>query len=423
MDVMMKEGLLTTIEKDFIYSESVHKGKEVWTIGITEAELILSHEDLLLQHDWDSVLGAKLFSSKKKSKRAVQIFSFPVLNSSRRLDMHKFQSEDPEKLVKIIQNMAYRHKMPDIYDTCYRKRLKIIINPNSGRGLARRVWTSVTSMFEVCEISVSFTERRNHATDIVNELNLADFDALVVVSGDGLVHEVINALCKREDGDFARLFPVGVIPAGSANALAQVVCDRSGENVTPENAAFVCIKGKPQPYDISVVKFESGKIVYSFLCVFWAFIADVDIESEKCRCCGSCRFDVYGFWRVLALRRYAGSITWEDGEYKGPIIYFMACNAPFIGEGMHVAPKAKVYDGFNDLMFLGDEGRMTLVRVLLRQDAGTHVNVPQLNYIKSSKWSLRPEGKRGLFSIDGELFDCDNIDVEVMKEYATIIFL
>jgi diacylglycerol kinase family enzyme len=90
---------------------------------------------------------------------------------------------------------------------------------------------------------------------------------------------------------------------------------------------------------------------------------------------------------------------------------------------MRVAPKAKVYDGFNDLMFLGDEGRMTLVRVLLRQDAGTHVNVPQLNYIKSSKWSLRPEGKRGLFSIDGELFDCDNIDVEVMKEYATIIFL
>jgi hypothetical protein len=74
-------------------------------------------------------------------------------------------------------------------------------------------------------------------------------------------------------------------------------------------------------------------------------------------------------------------------------------------------------------MFLGNEGRMTLARVLLRQDAGTHVNVPQLQYVKAAKWALKPEGKRGIFSIDGELFQCDNIEVDVLKEYATVVFL
>jgi YegS/Rv2252/BmrU family lipid kinase len=423
MDINMKEGLLTTVEKDLLYSEIVHRGKEVWTIGMSEADLILAQDDKLLKHDWESVLGAKLTSSKKKSKRLISIITYSIEGSSRNLSTIDIHSDDPEKLVKIIQSMSFQRKMPDIYDTCFRKRLKIIINPNSGRGLARRVWSSVSAMFEACETSISFTERRNHATEIVSELNLSDFDTLVVVSGDGLVHEVINALCKREDGDFARLFPVSVVPAGSANALAQVICDRSGENVTPETSAFICIKGKPRPYDLSLVRFESGLNVFSFLCVFWAFIADVDIESEKCRCCGSCRFDVYGFWRVLALRRYAGSITWEEGEYQGPIVYFMACNAPFIGQGMNVAPRSKVDDGFNDIMFLGNEGRMTLARVLLRQDAGTHVNVPQLQYVKAAKWALKPEGKRGIFSIDGELFQCDNIEVDVLKEYATVVFL
>ena len=110
-----------------------------------------------------------------------------------------------------------------------------------------------------------------------------------------MVHEVINALCKREDGDLARMFPVGVIPAGSANALSQVVCDKSGEPVSPEICSFIAIKGTTSPFDISLVKFESGSVVYSFLSVFWALIADIDIESETCRCCGACRFDLYGF--------------------------------------------------------------------------------------------------------------------------------
>lgn len=419
----MQEDFFSSLQGELLHSELINKGKDSWNLAVTISHLILNHNQHTEKHDWDSILGATLSNSKKSSKRSLTLHLFPSHNNCRKYSKTKIKSEDPEQLQKIIQSMSYHRKMPEAYESNFRKRFKIIINPNSGRGLARRVWNQVSPLFKVCEVSVSYTERRNHATEIVTELNLAEFDGLIVISGDGLVHEVINALCKREDADIARLFPVGIIPAGSANALAQVVCFRSGEGMNVQNAAYICIKGKPQPYDISLVKFESGLEVYSFLCVFWAFIADVDIESEKCRCCGMCRFDLYGFWRVLSLRRYSGCIKWDDGEYNGPIVYFIACNAPFIGEGMHVAPKSKIHDGLNDLLFLGNVGRMPLIRVLLRQDAGTHVSVPQLQYIKSSKWSLKPDDKRGILSIDGERFDCDNIEVEVLKEYATIIFL
>lgn len=423
MEHLMEEDFFSSLKGEIMHSDFITKGKDTWNLAVTSSHLLLNHNQVTEKHEWDSILGATISNSKKKHKRVLTLFLFPLQNNTRRLTKLKFSAQNPEELYKIIQSMSYHRKMPEPYESSYKKRFKIIINPNSGRGLARRVWSQVSELFKVCEVSVSYTERRNHATEIVTELNLADFDGLIVISGDGLVHEVINALCKREDADIARLFPVGVIPAGSANALAQVVCFRSGEEVNIQNSAYICIKGKPQPYDISLVKFESGLEIFSFLCVFWAFIGDVDIESERCRCCGSCRFDMYGFWRVLFLRRYSGTIKWDDGEYSGPIIYFMACNAPFIGEGMHVAPKSKIHDGVNDLLFLGNVGRMPLVRVLLRQDAGTHLNVPQLQYIKSAKWSLRPDNKRGIFSIDGERFDVDNIEVEVLKEYGTIIFL
>lgn len=126
-------------------------------------------------------------------------------------------------------------------------------------------------------------------------MDLSQYDALIVISGDGLLHEIINALCKRDDSEEARMCPVSCIPSGSANAFAKVLCEKSGEDLSVENCAYIASKGNLCPLDISMIKTESGRVIYSFLSFAWAFIADVDIESEIFRCCGGCRFDIYGF--------------------------------------------------------------------------------------------------------------------------------
>ena len=90
---------------------------------------------------------------------------------------------------------------------------------------------------------------------------------------------------------------------------------------------------------------------------------------------------------------------------------------------MFVAPKAEIDDGMNDILILGDVGRMNLIRVLLRQDAGNHLNAPNLKYIKTKKWSLEPGPRRGIFSIDGELYAAENIEVEVLHKNSTMFIL
>ena len=37
---------------------------------------------------------------------------------------------------------------------------------------------------------------------------------------------------------------------------------------------------------------------WSFLALMWGLVADVDLESEACRCFGAARFDVYSAVRV-----------------------------------------------------------------------------------------------------------------------------
>lgn len=51
--------------------------------------------------------------------------------------------------------------------------------------------------------------------------------------------------------------------------------------------------------DLIVLEHEELPPMYSFLSLTYAFVADLDIESEKLRCLGGLRFDVYGVIRAL----------------------------------------------------------------------------------------------------------------------------
>ena len=50
------------------------------------------------------------------------------------------------------------------------------------------------------DITVKYTERAGYAFDIVkSELKPGEYDSIITVSGDGLIHEIVNGLCTRSD--------------------------------------------------------------------------------------------------------------------------------------------------------------------------------------------------------------------------------
>jgi sphingosine kinase len=50
--------------------------------------------------------------------------------------------------------------------------------------------------------------------EYVQEMDIKDCHGIVCVSGDGLLHEVINGIMKRADWKVAIKVPIGIIPAG-----------------------------------------------------------------------------------------------------------------------------------------------------------------------------------------------------------------
>jgi sphingosine kinase len=201
-----------------------------------------------------------------------------------------------------------------------KRKILILINPFSGRRLAARNWEIARPLLELAHIdmTVIFTERAGHAYDLVNlELKLGQYDGIVTVSGDGLIHEVVNGLFRRHDWlQIMSSISIGFIPGGSANGLVKAVLDYAGEEYSVLNAAFIAAKGRRMKMDLTEIECEYSKEkVYSFLSTFWGVLADCDINSEALRCLGTSRFAIWGIFRIICMKRYPGSIYFTGQKF------------------------------------------------------------------------------------------------------------
>ena len=78
----------------------------------------------------------------------------------------------------------------------------IIINPNSGKkksiGVFKKVLIPILNKNNHT-YTYQLTTHRNHAKEIILKLNLSNIDAILVLGGDGTMHEVVNGILNRDD--------------------------------------------------------------------------------------------------------------------------------------------------------------------------------------------------------------------------------
>lgn len=76
--------------------------------------------------------------------------------------------------------------------------------------------------------------------------------------------------------------PVGIVPGGTSNGFAKVVCEESQEVYNAENCSYIIAKGWTKFIDVLEVETMNKDLKsYAFLSVSWGIIADSDLESES----------------------------------------------------------------------------------------------------------------------------------------------
>ncbi|ETW85853.1 hypothetical protein HETIRDRAFT_311241, partial [Heterobasidion irregulare TC 32-1] len=342
------------------------------------------------------------------------------------------------------------------------RRFKIFINPNSGPGNAKTLYKrKVEPILKACRCSldITFTERRNHAADIAAKLPLDEFDALLTVSGDGMVHEVFNGLAAHKDPLKALDIPIVPMPAGSGNGTSiNLLGIEEGLDISA--AALNAVKGRPMKVDLCSI-LQNGKRSFSFMSQCVGLMADLDLGTEHLRWMGSNRF-VYGYLRgiltrricpvsvsikaietdkvkmVEALNSFVPQTTINENSslpevgcasedtdgwitFEQPLIYLYAGKGPYVGRDLMQFPMSVPNDGTIDIVIQGLVSRGELLDAMDGADMGKTFWRESSHYFKAQAYRVKPLSKNGYLAIDGEKFPFDEYLIEVHRGLGTVM--
>ncbi|KAJ6596937.1 ATP-NAD kinase-like domain-containing protein [Mycena vulgaris] len=354
------------------------------------------------------------------------------------------------------------------------RRLKVIVNPRGGTKKAVAVFTKTIEPIlrtAQCSLDVIHTKRGGHAYDIAKTIKL-DYDAVVVVSGDGLIHEILNGFAHHEQPINAFRLPLAPIPTGTGNGLSlNLLGMADGFDVSA--ATLNVVKGLPMNVDVFSLS-QNGKRTISFMSQAMGLMADLDIGTEHLRWMGEARF-MYGLLRGMiqfkqcpvqlsykaveldkdkmydtlqkrrmkdtnkdgtasqtppspeadgtALPPLRYSSTDDDGwvTLDKPLLYVFAGKGPYVGRDLMAFPVSLPDDGLIDIVAQPVTSRSEILLSLGGAPKGELYWNTSLEYIKAHAYRVKPMRPKGSLAVDGEIFPFEEFQVEAHQGLATLL--
>lgn len=260
----------------------------------------------------DDILAASLADGSKAHELTVHFMSPGRGERERRLKREyetlHVRFEDLEEARRWLQAFQTLAKWSARVPMAATRKIKVVVNPHSGKRRGREVWRKWQALIELAgiECDVEETTYSGHARDIGASFDLSKkYEAMVFVGGDGTVNEFMNGVFSRPESEWRHLVattPVSLICAGTDNAFGVGV-----GTPTHEASVYCIIKRKIRPLDVMAVEGqnEDGSTRREFSCtgISWGVGSDIALESEATRWLGVYRYMYLKVKRVVIAPR------------------------------------------------------------------------------------------------------------------------
>jgi diacylglycerol kinase (ATP) len=280
---------------------------------------------------------------------------------------------------------------------------KIIVNPYSGRWKAKAAIPDIERSCQKIglDYELAVTDTPNHGLELAQKAAEAGFSPIVVAGGDGGISEVVNGLMQAAGDGVTG--PLGVIPLGSANDLA----DMLGLAKDIEDACRAILAGHTRIIDVGCV---NGRFFDNNSAVGLEPMVSITQMAMK-RVKGTPRYVLAALKTILNHEPWHMRLAWDDGEYEGPVALVSVGNTCRTGGAFWMTPHAEPDDGYLDFVFAGKLGRLKLLRLLPATFDGSHVERPEITYARTTRLTIECEPSTPI-QADGELFDLSATHVE-----------
>lgn len=236
---------------------------------------------------------------------------------------------------------------------------KVIVSSRSGGGKARHDWPEIANLLKAksIEFIASITDHAYHAIELAREAVLSGFRKLLVVGGDGAVHEVLNGLYSQTEVSPSEV-TVGLIPVGSGNDWSRLHRIPADYGRAVDLIAEAGVRTRLQ--DVACVHTLMDGKPY---CRYMMNIGGLGFDSDVCR-----RFDIAKEHGHAGDRQYlksllSGFLAYRplrfrvvvDGEefYHGTAFSVALGIGQYCGGGMRQTPDAIPDDGLINVTVVG----------------------------------------------------------------------
>jgi diacylglycerol kinase (ATP) len=285
---------------------------------------------------------------------------------------------------------------------------RLIVNPRAGRGRGRRHARRLRRYLDGSGLKFRASFSRA-AGDIERQARRACEDGcrhVVVVGGDGTVHEAVNGILAA--GTDAAL---GLIPLGTGNDFAKAIglpmnwraaCDRVVESI-----------GRP-PRRIDAARCNDFYFANGIGIVFDAMVTEPS-ERQK-RLPGSVAYVVALVEAMIkGIPRTRARIIVDDESLEQEMSLAVVCNGQYIGGVFHIAPRALNDDGLLQLVLAEGVNRRQVLRLAPQVIRGTHEGAPEARFIDGRRFVIETDLPLPV-EADGEVRyrDSRRLEIEIM---------
>lgn len=289
----------------------------------------------------------------------------------------------------------------------------LVVNPHGGKNRGPGILKKVQPIFKEAgaEVTVIETERAGHARELAKTVTTDGYNGFCAIGGDGTMHEVVNGMMSRSDG---QRLPIGLITGGTGNSLMHDL-----DCLDPEIAVKRILTNRKRAMDIARID-ANGEIFYAFNIVGWGLPTDINILADKILWTGTQRYNIASIIEVLKHNQRLAKLIIDGNIVIGDYGFILGCNTIHTGVGMKMAPMAQISDGLIDLIIVKKASRFKLLRMFPKVFSGGHIGDHIVEYRQVREFSVLPMVDHVL-NIDGELLGSTPIHVKMLPSAIDIL--
>ncbi len=289
----------------------------------------------------------------------------------------------------------------------------VILNPTANRGNMQQHRALIRSRLDREPGKYEYVETtRQHEAKERTLQAAKEGRGVIIVGGDGSVHEVVNGILSA-----GRRVPLGIIAAGSGNDYAWNTL-----KLPHDPAAAVA-----RAFDGQLVDSDAGIVNGRYFANSFSIGLDADIavaagwmkkypfmSGERLYYTTTVRQLLFGYQRCPWLKFSLDDGTQESGTTQRYVLMAVT-NGPTYGAGFRINPTADYCDGLLDICTIDYTPLLRALRLLPVVQKGEHAALPEATFYRAKTVHIESRFVVNI-QMDGETTSATSFDAEILPK-------